>query len=281
MKSDAVFDKELGAHYSKPGLLNRILSALEQAGVNLNAASSDDFSPFAEFHIGGAGATRELGRLASLRAGQLIIDIGSGLGGPARTLAEQFDVRVKGIDLTEEYCSVATELTKIVGLGARVSFEHGNALNLPFEDAAFDVAWTQQSCMNIASKDQMIAEVSRILKSGGTFVFQEVLAGENPEPLLIPVPWASDAGMSFLWTPRDLKKLIEDYGFIEKKWIDVTPKYIEEYRALAAKTADTNARPILGAHLMLGDRSGEMRKNVVKNLETDRVKVYQGVFIKD
>ena len=267
-------------HYGESGLMERILSALEESGINLKDAVSRDFSPVAEFHIGGRAATVKLANFAKLQSHHRVLDLGSGLGGPARTLAEEFGVHVDGVDLTREFCDVANELTRISGLSDRVTFFCGDALSLNAADHTYDVVWTQQSCMNIRDKEGLVREVNRVLKPGGTYVFQEVFGGDHGDAIHLPVPWARSAEMSFLSPPSNIHDLISGEGMKEVVWLDATDQFIEEYRELAAKTGDATQRPPLGVHLMLGEQSATMRQNVVRNLEEGRVSVYQGVFVK-
>ena len=102
--------------------------------------------------------SQELARLTGLHEGMHVLDVGSGLGGPARTLAAEFGCRVTGRDLTEEFCRAAVMLTVRVGLQDRITFQHGSALDLPFEEATFDVVWTQGVFMNIADKPRELGE---------------------------------------------------------------------------------------------------------------------------
>ena len=267
-------------HYGNEGLLDRILAAAHDDGVVLNEARSHDFSPVAEFHIGGRGSTIELAKMAQLRPGDKVLDIGSGLGGPARTLVEEFGIFVEGIDLTHEFCVVANELTRMTGLAGQAKFSQGDALNLPSDTNSYDVVWTQQSCMNIEDKNRMLSEVHRVLKPGGTYVFHEVLAGTEASAIQFPVPWARADNMSFLWTQEAIRNSILKIGLIEQVWKKATCKYIEEYRALASKTGEVSQRPKLGIHLMLGEQSAVMRKNVVQNLSQGLIAIYQGIFKK-
>jgi sarcosine/dimethylglycine N-methyltransferase len=129
--------------YGQAELSAKILTALHKAGKGLDALTRDDLASFDELHDGGRETTRELARLAGLREGIHVLDVGSGLGGPARTLAVEYGCRVTGLDLTEAFCEAATMLTARVGLQERVAFRHGSALDLPFEEATFDAVWTQ------------------------------------------------------------------------------------------------------------------------------------------
>jgi len=273
------YERALNLHYGREGLGARILDALRESGKDLDALTNDDLSPVAEFHIGGQAATLELAQLAGMGEGMRVLDVGAGLGGPARTLVQHFGVQVTGLDLTEEFCRVATMLSELCGMQHHVSFLHGNALDMPFEDAGFDLVWTQQAAMNIENKLQLYKEANRVLAVGGRLVFQEVLRGPET-PLKLPVPWAREAGMSFLQPPEVIRDVLAQAGFREMIWHDATAQYMEEYRKLAAKTADPAGPPPLGVHLILGPEAGKMRKNVVRNLEEGRIVLVQSVLKK-
>ncbi len=273
------YESSLNTHYGRRGLSDRIIAALRDTGIDLQSITTDDLSPVAEFHIGGQAATLELAQNAGMGPGMRVLDIGSGLGGPARTLSQHYGCDVTGLDLTEEFCRVATMLTELCGMQERVSFLHGNALDMPFENTSFDLVWTQQAGMNIENKPRLYQEINRVLAVGGRLVFQEVLRGPET-PLRLPVPWAREADLSFLEPPDAIRDLLAKSGFREMIWHDVTPQYIDEYRKIAAQTADPEGPPPLGIHLILGPDAGAMRKNVVRNLEEQRIIVIQGVLKK-
>ena len=106
-------------------------------------------------------AALELAQPLNLRTTSHVLDIGSGLGGPARTIAEIYGCRVTGIDLTQAFCDAAAILIGWVGLSDRVTFQQGDATTLPFADTQFDAAMTIHVAMNIAAKDKMYSEARR------------------------------------------------------------------------------------------------------------------------
>jgi ubiquinone/menaquinone biosynthesis C-methylase UbiE len=135
--------------------------------------------------------------------------------------------------------------------------------------------------MNIEDKRQMFAEVNRVLKPGGAYVFQEVLAGVEDAVIKFPVPWAKEANMSYLWDEEKIKNSILKLNMVAHIWKNATEQYLDEYRILAAKTADVSNTPVMGVHLMLGGEAGVMRRNVVSNLSQGLIAIYQGVFKKE
>lgn len=166
----------LNRHYGRADLLEAILAAVRATGKDPDALTPDDLAPIDQFHTRGKPATIELATLAGLRAGMRVLDVGGGIGGPARTLAAEFGCSVTVLDLTEAYVRTGEAITARLGLSDRVSFRHGSALALPFADGSFDAAWTQHSSMNVADKAQMYAEIRRVLRPGGIFALHEVMA---------------------------------------------------------------------------------------------------------
>jgi SAM-dependent methyltransferase len=190
-------------YWGRNGLEQAILEALTASGKTLDPLAIDDLAPLDQFHGGGKGATVRLARLAGLQPGMRVLDVGGGLGGPARTLAAEFGCHVTVVDLTESYVRTAQALTTRLGLGDRVIHHIGNALELPFDDGAFDVVWTQNSGMHIVAKEPLYAGFHRVLRTGGLLALQEPMAGPV-QPPIFPVMWARDAATSFLRSPKDL-----------------------------------------------------------------------------
>ena len=162
-----------------------------------------------QLHVRGADATVELAELAALREGERVLDVGAGLGGPARALAERFGVDVTGADVTAAFVERAEELTRDAGLTDRVRFVHADATALPFADGTFDVAWTQHAAMNIADKAALYAELRR---TAGRLALYDVIAGDGGPPEY-PLPWSSVPDLSFLVTEDELRALLDGAGF--------------------------------------------------------------------
>ena len=171
------YAESINTHYGQANLSAKILAALQETGKDINALTPEDLTSFDEHHGGGREAARELAGLAGVGEGIHVFDIGSDIGGPARTLAAEFGCRVTGLDLTEEFCHAAAMLTERFGLQHQITFEHGSALEMPFDDATFDVVWTQDVLMNIEDKGRLFTEAHRVLRPGGPFAFQANMTG--------------------------------------------------------------------------------------------------------
>jgi len=265
----------VAAHYSRRDLESTILDALVAAGIDPERLRAEDLAPIDEFHIGGRKATLELARQLDLDATQQVLDIGSGLGGASRCLAREFGCRVTGIDLSQEYCQVASGFTERLGLQAAVSYRHGSALDLPFADASFDLLWTQHASMNIADKPRLYAEMRRVLIPGGRLAIYDILAGEGGN-VHFPVPWAREPGISHLISPQQLRAHLEGLGFEILRWQDTTEQGRSWFRRLSERTARQGS-PRLGLHLLLGADFRLMAQNQLRNLEEGRIALIETI----
>jgi ubiquinone/menaquinone biosynthesis C-methylase UbiE len=199
-----------------------------------------------------------------------VLDIGSGLGGPARYLAKVYGCRVTGVDLTPEFVATATGLSRLTGMSDLVEFRQGSALELPFADAGFDRAWSQNVAMNIADRARCYAEMHRVLVPGGRLVIQDVTQGPGGAPIY-PVMWADTPATSFLRTAQETRRLLEEAGFAILAWEDKTATAIAEAEAERARMAAAGERPILGIHLIVGPSFVEKARNGQRNMREGRV----------
>jgi len=261
----------VASHYGENlKLADAIAEKLRGAGKNLNKLTTSDLATLDEFHIRGRKATMELSEKMNLNARSHVLDIGSGLGGPARTLAEAYGCQVTGIDLTQVFCDTATAMSDWVGLGGRVSFKQGDATNLPFENRTFDAAMTIHVAMNIAGKDKMYLEALRVLKPGRIFAVYDVLQGEGGD-VLYPVPWARDPSISHLATPDQMKTLLTGAGFKLLDIQDSTEESQSFFENMTAQMGKSGTSPVAW-QVFLGDDFPAMAGNQVRNVTERRIR---------
>ncbi len=268
---DALIDQ----HYGSGKIMKKIETGLNLAGKNLKSLTIDDLAPIDAFHTRGREATLEIIKLANLKESDLVLDVGCGLGGTARYIAEQYNCNVVGIDLTKEYISVGKKLTQLVGLSDRVAFCHGSALDIPYEDERFDKVWTEHVQMNIADKNRFYSEITRVLKPGGLLLFHDVFRGTGDSPFY-PTPWAEDESISALVTETEARALITQVGLEIDQWIVKVRESIEFFKRVSAKIS-ANGPPPLGLHLLMGDNAKEKLNNYLRNLSEKRVSVALGM----
>ncbi len=271
MPIDALVDK----HYGFGGIMERIEAGLNLAGKDTHALTVDDLAPIDEFHTRGRESTLEVAELANLKASDLVLDVGCGLGGTARYLAQRYQCPVVGLDLTQEYISVGKKLTELVGLSDRVELRQGSALEIPYEDERFDVVWTEHVQMNIADKNRFYSEIARVLKTGGRLLFHDIFRGLG-DPPFYPAPWAEDESISALATEVEARSMIEQAGLEIDHWIVKVQESIEFFKKVSARIV-ADAPPPLGIHLLMGDNAKEKLQNYLRNLREDRVSVALGM----
>ncbi len=262
--------ESVASHYAGAGrLAEAIADSLHKAGKDVTRLKATDLATVDEFHIRGRKATLELAQALNLTQASHVLDIGSGLGGPARAIAESYGCSVTGIDLTPDFCEAAAILSGWVGLADRVSFRQGDATSLPFDDDTFDAATTIHVAMNIAAKDKMYAEARRVLKPGGLFGVYDVLQGEGGD-VLFPVPWAREPSISHLATPDDMIALLSAAGFEILQVKDSTDESQRWFEMMAANMAHT--APAVTFQTFLGQDFPVMTRNQVRNLQDRRIR---------
>jgi SAM-dependent methyltransferase len=191
-------------HYGSGALAARIQEGLVATGLDPASLTTADLAPLDQFHTGGAGATRELAQVAGVQPGMRVLDLGGGIGGPARTLASEFGCDVTVLDLTDEFCRAGEMLTAATALSTHVHFHVGDATDPPFDPASFDVVWTEHATMNITDKPALYRSAARLLRPDGALVMHEITAGER-KPAHFPVPWGPDESISHLLAPDALR----------------------------------------------------------------------------
>ncbi|MEE8289362.1 MAG: methyltransferase domain-containing protein, partial [Nitrosomonadaceae bacterium] len=230
----------------------------------------DDLAPVDEFHIGGRLATDHLLDQLNFSKPDHILDVGCGLGGASRYIANKYNNRVTGIDLTREYIEVGKDLSAWVGLDKQVSLYQGSALAMPFEDGAFDGAVMLHVGMNIDDKTRLFTEVYRVLRPGASFGVYDIMQINNGE-LAYPVPWATDDTTSKLATPDDYKQALSHAGF--KVAVHNTRRdfALGFFKQLRQKTEASGGPPPLGLHLLMQESTAVKISNMVDNISADLI----------
>jgi ubiquinone/menaquinone biosynthesis C-methylase UbiE len=262
--------QSVSAYWGRDGLERAILDALAAAGKDLDALTLDDLAPADHFHSGGKSATERLARLTGMGRGARVLDVGGGLGGPARMLAAQYGCQVTVVDLTDSYVRAGEALTARLRLTDRVTHRIGDARALDVGMEAFDVVWTQNSGMNIADKERLYAGFARVLRPGGLLALQEPMAGPV-QPVIFPVMWARDATASFLRAPASMRDTIEAAGFRARAWDDVTTE-------MAGPSTGGSVPAYAIQRIVMGDALDEITPAGQRNREEGRIVMIQAVF---
>ena len=261
-------ETEVARHYGSGGIAARVLAALREAQGPDAPVTVDGLAPLDQFHGRGPLATHELVALLQPKPGERLLDIGSGIGGPARWFAATFAVPVIGVDLTPEFCAAAEALSAATGLADRVTILNGSALALPVPDGAFDAAYSQNVIMNIADKRLFYREAFRALRPGGRLALSNLCAGPAGEPYF-PVPWATTRDTSFLATPEEMRADLLAAGFEIADFRDVTEATREAQRRTRERI-DKGEVPRIAVDIIMGERAREMQWNSIRSIEERR-----------
>jgi len=265
---------EVSEHYGTADLQERVTQALGRFGMGEGKIHWQALEPLDQFHVRALPATRELAAALDLKSADHVLDVGSGLGGPARCLAAEHGCRVTGIDLNERYVEVARMLTERTGFSERVHFEQADALHLPFPDATFDHAMTIHVAMNIRDRAGLYGSIHRVLKGGGRLAICDVVTG-NGEALTFPLPWAREVGTSFLTTPETMRDALVAAGFADVRLNDKTEAGLAAMADQQVAMQSSPDTPRLGLPLVMGQGFMGMVGNLGRDLQTGKARLYE------
>jgi sarcosine/dimethylglycine N-methyltransferase len=215
----------------------QILHDLARDGVALEGLTEDTLKHYDQDHFGGLAAVDLLAGKAGIREDMQVLDVCSGMGGPARYLASGLGCRVTGLDITWSRHESAIRLTELVGLQHLVDFRHGSALAMPFAAASFDVVIGQEAFAHVPDKPRLIAECARVVRPGGTVAFTDIMRGER---LTAAAAERVQREMAFAGfeTLHGYARLLEDQGCTVVERDDLTPWWAEILRQRLAMYRD-------------------------------------------
>jgi arsenite methyltransferase len=256
-------------HYGSTAIVQRVLKAVEDSGQDVSRLTAEMLYPYDQLHGRGLVATRENAAKLNLDASMQVLDVGSGVGGPARYMAHTFGCRVTGIDMTDEFVATAKDLTERCGLSDRIEFHLANALAMPFGEASFDTACCLNVAMNIRDKTGLAREMCRVLKRHGRLVWTEAVQGPGGPPYY-PLPWARNADISFLVSEAELRSAMERVGLRIVEWIDET-EAMRAALAQAGRNPQQSASSTTANQVIMGNDFTERVKNVGRSILEQRI----------
>lgn len=260
----------IAEHWGRGDVYGLIISALAKAGKPLEGLTVEDLAPVDHYHARGFPATVELADRLPIRPGDHILDIGCGVGGPARYIAQRFGCRVSGLDITEPYVQAANKLTALLRMEGQVQVLLGDGQKLPYGDACFDGAYALHVTMNVADRPRFFAEAWRVLRPGAFFALTEHGLGPEGSPHH-PVPWSEDGSGAYLVTPQQTQALLQGAGFTGIEVEEAGAKYLAGYKR-AVQLAERGQLPPLGVHLLMGENAVLKMSNAARNIEEGRTR---------
>jgi sarcosine/dimethylglycine N-methyltransferase len=242
MSTEAHISNVVNFYDTHPINEQQILEKLSADGVDLSTLTEDTLQNYDMDHYDGVGATDVLAKAAGVDATCHVLDVASGMGGPARYLAHNYGCRVSGIDLTQSRVEGAIRLTGMTGQSDRVTFQNANALENPFPDQTFDVVIGQEAWCHIPDKKRLVSECVRVTRSGGHLSFTDILArqslaGKDRAEL------GQGMGYAELGTLESYRDFLESAGCeiieiedLSPRWAVILRQRLEMYRSLEAPT---------------------------------------------
>ncbi len=263
-------DKAVAEHYTHGELLRAIQTSIIELGKSINSVTIEDLAPLDEFHIGGRLATENLLDQLNFSEQDHILDVGCGLGGTSRFVANKYNNLVTGIDLTEEYIEVGKVLCAWVGLNKQITLRQGSALSMPLEDETFDGALMLHVGMNIDDKARLFAEVYRLLRPGASFGLYDVMQINDGE-LIYPVPWATEKSTSRLANVDQYKQALNDAGFKVSAENNRRDFALDLFKKMRRKTEAVGRSPSLGLKTLMQESTAAQIKNMIESISADLI----------
>jgi sarcosine/dimethylglycine N-methyltransferase len=240
-----------------------VLDALRESGRAVDKIEIDDLAGIDEFHALGRPATMALAELADIAPDTEVIDVGAGLGGPARFLAARLGARVTAVEPTARFRNACAELNRRAGLAELIRTIDGSATQLPVADASMDVAWMQAVAISVVDKRVMADELRRVLRPGGRLAFFDSFARGEVD-LHFPLPWADGPAESFVVSADELRSVFEAAGFEPVVWNEQEGALAEISQRRFTPTVDPTR---VGLAMLMPDfdqRMGNVGRNIVE-----------------
>jgi ubiquinone/menaquinone biosynthesis C-methylase UbiE len=260
-----LYDNAVSESYFHGNLLNAIRASVGKLGKTVDSVTVDDLGPVDEFHIGGRSATKSFLDQLNFSKQDHILDVGCGLGGATRFVADNYGSRVTGIDLSQEYTETGEALSNWVKLDKQITLQQGSALSMPFEDETFDGGYMLHVGMNIEDKAVLFTEIYRVLRPGATFGVYDIMR-QNGGEVTLPVPWATDKSTNKLATPDQYKQALSDAGFEVSSENNRSEFALEFFKQMHAKTEANGGPAPLGLHTLMKESTPIKLKNMVENI---------------
>lgn len=201
-----------------------------------------------DIHIGLYGTASDIATASRLTVDEMariaapigpettILDIGSGYGGAARLLAKAHGCKVDCLNLSRTQNNTNERLTAEQGLGHLINVVHGSFEDIPSPNACYDLVWSQDAILHSPRRETVLAEVFRVLKSAGRFIFTDPMQADDcPNGVLQAV--YDRIHLEDLGSFAFYRKTAKCQGFEELRVIDHTQHLRKHYHRVSEELA--------------------------------------------
>ncbi|HJM82003.1 MAG TPA: methyltransferase domain-containing protein [Nitrospinota bacterium] len=262
-----ISENKVSTHYANSKLTQAIKKGLASLGLDENSVTINDLAPVDEFHIGGREGTKIFMEKLDISSASKVLDVGCGIGGACRFAVENYGCSVIGVDLTNDYVATGENLNKWVGLDNKIKLLQGSALDMPFGEQEFDIAYMMHVGMNIADKTKLMHGVYKVLKPNGLFGIYDIMQVADGS-INYPVPWAAIAETSALATPQEYKTALTSAGFTVLSEVNKSDFGNQFFENMTTKIKKNGGPLPLGLHLVMGPTVKEKIANVWSHIKT-------------
>ncbi|KXX64501.1 SAM-dependent methyltransferase [Marichromatium gracile] len=157
-----------------------------------------------------------------------VLDIGSGFGGAARYLAATFGCTVTCLNLSEKENARNRAMNREQGLEERIDVRDGSFESIPLAETSVDLVWSQDAILHSGERARVIAEVARVLRPGGRFVFTDPMQADDCPPGVLQ-PVLERIHLSTLGSFGFYRTTAADHGLEEVEIVDLTEQLAVHY----------------------------------------------------
>jgi SAM-dependent methyltransferase len=155
--------------------VDRIARGLAARGIGpADPIPPEQLFPLDQWHYHGTDAIRDAASFLDLGPTSRVLDVGSGVGGPARFLAHTRGCHVTALELQRDLHDVGVDLTRRAGLESRVTHACGDALSLPLSDSSFDAVISFLAVLHVPDRPRLMQRMARALRQGGRCYIEDL-----------------------------------------------------------------------------------------------------------
>jgi ubiquinone/menaquinone biosynthesis C-methylase UbiE len=176
-------DKQKQSNFSESEQISRAAGLYTH--INDVLDGEGQIQAFVHYHLGFQHATEQLAnKLESLGVDSSwhVLDVCCGWGVPTRYVAGRLGCRMTGVDITQRSIDFAKKITELTEVAPLITYKQGSALELPIEDGAVDLVWSQDGFCHIPNRPRVLAECLRVLRPGGYLAFTDWMRGDFITP---------------------------------------------------------------------------------------------------